>query len=65
MADVGVALTWIALSAASVKGLSAFARAATTRNTEEEIASLGVEGSSALRDLRPINPPADLDVASV
>lgn len=56
MADIGVALTWIAISAASVKGLSAFARATATSNTEEEIASLGIEDFPAHRDLRPVNP---------
>lgn len=36
MVDLGVALTWIAISAASVKGLSAFARAATALSVEAE-----------------------------
>jgi hypothetical protein len=36
MVDLGVAITWIAISAASVKGLSAFARAAAMNDTEAE-----------------------------
>jgi hypothetical protein len=40
MADLGVALTWIAISAASAKGLSVFARAAATIHLEEEMVEL-------------------------
>jgi hypothetical protein len=40
MVDLGVALTWIAISAASAKGLSVFARAAATIEVEEEMVVL-------------------------
>lgn len=40
MVDLGLALTWIAISAASAKGLSAFARAAATTQVEEEMVVL-------------------------
>lgn len=39
MADISVALTWIAISAASVKGLAALARAVATSDSEAEPAS--------------------------
>jgi hypothetical protein len=38
MADVGVALAWIAISAASAKGLAALARAAVSSELDGEIA---------------------------
>jgi hypothetical protein len=38
MVDIGVALTWIAISAASAKGLSAFARATATTDADTESA---------------------------
>jgi len=41
MVDLSVALTWIAISAASVKGLSAFARAAASAVAETPQASTG------------------------
>jgi hypothetical protein len=44
MADLGVALTWIAISAASVKGLSAFARAAITESVEAESTPIAGDG---------------------
>ena len=47
MVDIGVALTWIAISAASAKGLSAFARATAMSETEDELASLAVGDSLA------------------
>jgi hypothetical protein len=47
MVDIGVALTWIAISAASAKGLSAFARATAMSETENELASLTVGDSLA------------------
>jgi hypothetical protein len=40
MVDLGVVITWIAISAASVKGLSAFARAAAMNGAEAETATL-------------------------
>jgi hypothetical protein len=44
MADVDIALMWIAMSVASVKGLSALARAATTREVEAELAAITING---------------------
>jgi hypothetical protein len=58
MADLGVALTWLAISAASVKGLSAFARAAITDNAEAESALLAGEGSLGHEALYPLAPSA-------
>jgi hypothetical protein len=43
MADIGVALMWIAISSASVKGLSVLARAAATSDREAERAATSVE----------------------
>jgi hypothetical protein len=40
MTGIDVALTWIAFSAVSAKGLSAFARAAATRGAEADLALL-------------------------
>lgn len=37
MADLGVALTWLAISAASAKGLAAFARASAISDAEDEL----------------------------
>ncbi len=45
MVDLGVALTWIVISAASAKGLAAFARAAATNGVEA--ASSAGEGTLA------------------
>ncbi|HTD58711.1 MAG TPA: hypothetical protein VK672_07430 [Solirubrobacteraceae bacterium] len=48
MVELGVALTWIVISAAGAKGLSLFARAAATNRVEEEMAVLaGNLGESA------------------
>jgi cytochrome oxidase assembly protein ShyY1 len=47
MVDLGLALTWIAISAASAKGLTVFARAVATGDTEAELASLTVDGELA------------------
>jgi hypothetical protein len=47
MVDLGVALTWIAISAASAKGLSALARAAATSDADAELAALTGEGMLA------------------
>jgi hypothetical protein len=55
MVDVGVALTWIAISAVSAKGLSAFARAAATNDTEAEPASLTDDGALAHDGLHPVD----------
>lgn len=56
MVDVGVALTWIAISAVSAKGLSAFARAAAaTNDTEAELASLTDDGALAHDGLHPVD----------
>jgi hypothetical protein len=40
MVDLGIAVTWIAISVASAKGLSAFARAAATSRVEGEMVVL-------------------------
>ena len=37
MLELGVVLTWIAISAASAKGLSVFARVAATNEVEAEL----------------------------
>jgi hypothetical protein len=47
MVDISVALTWIAISAASVKGLSAFARAATAVSVEVEPIGDGPHGQES------------------
>jgi hypothetical protein len=60
MVDVGVALTWIAMSAASAKGLSVFARAAATSDTEAELASFTGDSALAHDGLCPIDAPPDL-----
>jgi hypothetical protein len=54
MVDLGLALTWIAISAASAKGLSAFARATATSDTEEELAPLIAGGPSMHAGWHPI-----------
>jgi hypothetical protein len=54
--DLGVAFTWIAISAASLKGLSAFARAMAMGDTEE-LASFIPDGAWAHTDLHPIDAP--------
>jgi hypothetical protein len=51
MVDLGVALTWIALSAASVKGLSVLARAVARGDADAEAAALAGEGMSAPDEL--------------
>jgi hypothetical protein len=38
MVDLGIAVTWLAISAASIKGLSAFARVAAINGCEAELA---------------------------
>jgi hypothetical protein len=43
MIDVGIALTWIAMSAASAKGLAVLARAVATSDTETKLTALAVE----------------------
>jgi hypothetical protein len=47
MVDLGVALTWIAISAASAKGLSVLVRAAATSAADAELAALTGEGMPA------------------
>lgn len=67
MVDLGVALTWIALSAASVKGLTAFARASAASDTEEELVplleELPIRVLAAGRRVSA-HPPTDVNVAS-
>ncbi|MGA9876065.1 MAG: hypothetical protein WBQ21_09670 [Solirubrobacteraceae bacterium] len=53
MVDLGVAIAWIAISAASAKGLSAFARAARTNDTETELAAFA--GDCVLVDDGPLH----------
>jgi hypothetical protein len=57
MVDVGVALTWIAISAASAKGLSAY-RTAAVCDAEQEPASLTVEYAVGYTALHPVHPPS-------
>jgi hypothetical protein len=52
--DIGVALTWIAISAASTKGLSVLARAAAMSESDAEAAALVGEGPLAHEELRVI-----------
>ncbi len=54
MVDLGVALTWIAISAASAKGLSVLARAAAMGETDAEMVALVGEGTLAHDDLHAI-----------
>jgi hypothetical protein len=53
MIDIGLALTWAAISAASAKGLSALARTATDNESELE-PTLANETNTALNGLRSI-----------
>jgi hypothetical protein len=48
MIDLGVAFTWIAISAAGAKGLAVFARAAATPDLEADLAPLVAEGGPGL-----------------
>jgi hypothetical protein len=61
MVDLGVAFTWIVISAASAKGLSAFARAAANNEIQEELAADMHEDGPARDD--PYDPYL-LDVPS-
>jgi hypothetical protein len=54
MIDIGLALTWAAISAASAKGLSVLARTAADGDTEPEPATATIEVSAALSGLRSI-----------
>jgi hypothetical protein len=54
MIDIGLALTWAAISAASAKGLSVLARTAAGGETESELAMPTIEASAALSGLRSI-----------
>ncbi|HTC60955.1 MAG TPA: hypothetical protein VK691_12680 [Solirubrobacteraceae bacterium] len=54
MIDIGLALTWAAISAASAKGLSVLARTAASGETEPEPAMPMIEVSAALNGLRSI-----------
>lgn len=47
MIDLGVALTWIAITAASAKGLAVFARAAAATDLDAEPTALAAEGGSS------------------
>jgi hypothetical protein len=51
--DLGVALAWIAISAASAKGLAVFARAAVAKEVEQEAASGARGEGSELAGSRP------------
>jgi hypothetical protein len=63
MVDISVALTWIAISAAGVKGLSALARASVIGSTQEEHASSSLDSSSIpssrLSTITPSQPLGD------
>jgi hypothetical protein len=54
MIDIGLALTWAAISAASAKGLSVLARTAADGDAEPEPATPTIEASAALSGLRSI-----------
>jgi hypothetical protein len=54
MIDIGLALTWAAISAASAKGLSVLARTAASGDAEVEQAIPMLEASAALSGLRSI-----------
>ncbi len=54
MIDIGLALTWAAISAASAKGLSVLARTAASDDMELEPAMPTFEASAALSGLRSI-----------
>ena len=47
MIDLGVAVTWIAISAVSVKGLTVFPRAAAAADPDTELTIFPAEGSSS------------------
>ncbi|HXC46517.1 MAG TPA: hypothetical protein VNU24_07920 [Solirubrobacteraceae bacterium] len=53
MIDIGLALTWAAISVASAKGLSALARTAASRESELELA-IPTDTNVALSGLRSI-----------
>jgi hypothetical protein len=56
MADLSVALTWLAISAASAKGLSVFARAAATKDSDDEsTTTLACDDRSAHEGSYPID----------
>jgi hypothetical protein len=57
MIDIGVALTWAALSAASIKGLTVLARAAAKGEQDGEVSFAAGEVSLALPGLRSIGAP--------
>jgi hypothetical protein len=54
MIDIGLALTWAAISAASAKGLSVLARTAANGDAEPEPAMPTIEASAVLSGLRSI-----------
>jgi hypothetical protein len=57
MVDLGVALTWMVISAASAKGLSAFARAVASNEIQEELAA-------GMRDDRPARDDRTTGISS-
>ncbi len=60
MVDLGVALTWIAISAASAKGLSVLARAAVTGDANAETAALAGEVTFTHEEVHRIGDAARL-----
>jgi hypothetical protein len=54
MIDIGLALTWAAISAASAKGLSVLARTAASDDLETEPGMPTIDASAALGGLRSI-----------
>lgn len=60
MVDLGVTLTWIVMSVASAKGLSALARLAATNDADAELAALAGEGALAHDAPGRIDTPSPL-----
>ncbi len=68
MADLGVAFTWLAISAASIKGLAALARTSARGELEEELISPGIElfsATSAVGDGAHLDALADLGMQRI
>ena len=59
MIDIGLALTWAAISAAGAKGLSVLARTAAGDEAEFESAMPTIEMSATLSGLRSIGTAPD------
>lgn len=57
MIDLGVALTWAAISVASIKGLTVLARAGASSENDGEPLVATSDASLTLRSLRSIGAP--------